>query len=181
MSLEGKTALITGSIGEGMGRSTAFVLADKGADIVLNFGTFHKDKDSEKNSERVKNAIVDMGRRAICVKADTRNENEVASMVAEALNEFGKIDILVKNAGGGWNVCDYTEIPLDQFKDVVSAEIDGAFLMMKHIVPEMRKQKSGRIINIGLDNALKMQGTAGLAADYCLGKAARTWMTTALG
>lgn len=181
MGLKDRTAVITGSTSEGIGRSTAFVLASRGADIVLNYGTFHKDKDFEKEAEKVKNAIIDMGSRARCVKADTRDENQVRAMIEKTLSEFGRIDILVNNAGGGWNVCDYTEMPLEQFKDVLAAEIDGAFLIMKYAVKEMRKQKSGRIINIGLDNALNMQATAGLAADYCLGKAARTWMTTAFG
>ena len=64
---------------------------------------------------------------------------------------------------------------------MLSAEIDGAFLTMKHIVPGMRKRKCGRIIHIGLDNALRMQNMAAVAPDYCLGKAVRAWMTTAFG
>jgi 3-oxoacyl-[acyl-carrier protein] reductase len=181
MTCEGKVALITGSTGEGMGRSTAFVLANNGADIVLNFGTFHRDAEAERCAKKVEKAIKDMGRREVLVKADTKKEDEVCGMVEKAVSEFGKIDILVNNAGGGWEPRDYTEIPFEHFKEVLAAEIDGAFLTMKHIVPGMRKRKWGRIIHIGLDNALRMQNMAGVAPDYCLGKTVRAWMTTAFG
>ena len=181
MTCEGKVALITGSTGEGMGRSTAFVLAKNGADIVLNYGTFHKGAEAEKNAKRVERAIKDMGRRVLLVKADTKKEDEVCSMVEKAMNEFGTIDILVNNAGGGWEPRDYTEIPFEHWKEVLAVEIDGAFLTMKHIVPGMRKRQWGRIIHIGLDNARRMQNMASVAPDYCLGKAARAWMTTAFG
>lgn len=181
MTCKDKVALITGSTGEGMGRSTAFVLANNGADIVLNFGTFHKDAEAEKNAKKVEKAIRDMGRRVSLVKADTKKEDEVSGMVQAALKEFGKIDILVNNAGGQWDPRDFTDIPFEHFKEVLAAEIDGAFLTMKYVVPAMRKHKWGRIIHIGLDNVLRMQNMAGVAPDYCLGKAARAWMTTAFG
>jgi len=181
MICEGKVALITGSTGDGMGRSTAFVLANNGADIILNFGTYRKDTQAEKNAKKVEKAIKDMGRRVILVKADTKEEDQVRAMVEKATSEFGKIDILINNAGGGWIPRDYTEIPFDHWKEVLSAEIDGAFLTMKHVVPTMRQHKWGRIIHLGLDNALRMQSIAGVAPDYCLGKAARAWMTTAFG
>jgi len=181
MTCEGKVALITGSTGEGMGRSTAFVLANNGADIVLNFGTFHSDAEAEKNAKKVEKAIKDMGRRVLVVKADTKREDKVSAMVEKSLSEFGKIDILINNAGGGWQPRDYTEIPFEHFKEVLSAEIDGVFLTMKHIVPGMRENKWGRIIHIGMDGVLQQQNMAGVAPDYCLGKAARAWMTTAFG
>jgi len=132
-----------------MGRSTAFVLANNGADIVLNFGTFHRDTEADKDAKKVEIVIKDMGRRVVLVKADTKREDEVSTMVEKVLSEFGKIDILINNAGGGWEPRDYTEIPFEHWKEVLSAEIDGAFLTMKHIVPGMRKRKWGRIIHIG--------------------------------
>ncbi|MBN1844143.1 MAG: SDR family oxidoreductase [Sedimentisphaerales bacterium] len=181
MTCEGKVALITGSTGEGIGRSTAFVLARRGADIVLNFGTYHRDAEFEQNAERVISAIRDMGRRAILVKADTRRDEEVSLLAETALREFGRVDILVNNAGGGWQPRDYTEIPYEHWRQVLAAEIDGAFLTMKYLIPRMRERRWGRIIHIGLDNALRMQNLAHLAPDYCLGKAVRAWMTTAFG
>ncbi len=181
MELTGKTALITGSCGEGMGRSTALRLAREGANIVLNYGTRRRDEDTKKHAEKIAEAVKELGGQAIIQPADTTDEQQVEAMIKAACEEFGSVDILVNNAGGDWNVRDYTEIPLDYWKSVLSAEIDGAFLTMKYVVPGMRERGWGRVISIGLSGALRMEGTAGVAPDYCLGKAVRAWMTTAFG
>jgi len=181
MELEGRTALITGSCGEGMGRSTALRLAREGADIVLNYGTHRCGQEVQTRADRIAEVVRRLGGRAIVQQADTTDEQQVKAMVEAACKEFGQVDILVNNAGGDWDVRDYTEISLDHWKAVLSAEIDGAFLTMKHIVPGMRERRWGRIINIGLDRVLCLRDMKGVAPDYCLGKAARAWMTTAFG
>lgn len=181
MQLTGKTALITGSCGEGMGRSAALRLAREGANIVLNYGTHRRDEDTQAHAEKIAEAVRELGGQAIIQPADTTDDQQVRAMVAAACEEFDGVDILVNNAGGDWNVRDYTDIPLDHWKSVLAAEIDGAFLTMKYVIPGMRKRGWGRVISIGLSGALRMEGTAGVAPDYCLGKAAREWMTTALG
>jgi NAD(P)-dependent dehydrogenase (short-subunit alcohol dehydrogenase family) len=178
---EGKVALITGSTSTGMGRSIAFTLAQKGADIVLNYGTSRRDAEADEAAAKVEAAIREMGRRVLLVKADTRKDGEVSEMVKRAETDLGKIDILVNNAGGEWNVKDYTEIEPDHWRDVVSAEIDGVFLPMKYAVPGMRERGWGRIIQLGMTRVLHLQTMKNLAPDYCLGKAARAWMTTAFG
>ena len=178
---ENRVALITGSTSTGMGRSIAFTLARKGADVVLNYGTNRRDADADEAAARVEVAIREMGRRVLLVKADTRKDGEVYEMVKRAETELGKIDILINNAGGDWNVRDYTEIEPEHWKNVVSAEIDGAFLPMKYVVPGMRARGWGRIIQIGMTRVLHLQTMKNLAPDYCLGKAARAWMTTAFG
>ena len=181
MELKGKTALITGSCGKGMGRSTALRLGREGANIVLNYGTHRAGAEVEADARRIAEAIGELGGRAIVQKADTTNEDEVKAMVAAACGEFGKIDILVNNAGGAWDARDYTEIDLNHFKKVLATEIDGAFLTMKHVVPGMRERRWGRIVHISLTFALWMDSVKGMAPDYCLGKAARSWMTMAFG
>jgi len=181
MELQGRTALITGSCGEGMGRSTAFRLAREGANIVLNYGTHRRGATVKAHSERIADGIDSLGGRAIVCEADTAIEDEVEGMVKAAREAFGSIDILVNNAGGEWSIKDYTKIPHEHWKDVLADEIDAPFLLMKHIVPGMRKRKWGRIIHIGMQGALMLQQIKGLAPDYCLGKAARAWMTTAFG
>ncbi len=181
MHLEGKVALITGSTGDGMGRSTALTLAMNGADIVLNHGTFHKDAKAARTAKKVAQAIEDMGRRVIVAKADTRKDDEVAAMVKQATDEFGKIDILVNNASSAWDPRDYTEIDHEHWQEVLAAQIDGAFLTMKYIVPGMRERGWGRIIHVALSGVLGMESMSHLAPDYCLGKAVRAWMTTAFG
>jgi len=181
VELKGRTALITGSCGKGMGRSTALRLARDGANIVLNYGTHRAGAEVEANAKRIAEAIAKLGGRAIVQKADTTDEKQVMTMVEAACAEFGKVDILVNNAGGAWDARDYTEIDIEHFKQVLAAEIDGAFLTMKHVLPGMRERKWGRIIHISLTFALWMDSVEGMAPDYCLGKAARSWMTTAFG
>ncbi|MFH1737902.1 MAG: SDR family oxidoreductase [bacterium] len=176
MDLKGKVALITGSTSEGMGRSTALTLAARGADIVLNYGTNRSDEEADQKARQVEKAIHDLGRRVITVKADTKSGDEVSAMVKKAHEEFGRVDILVLNAGGDWHVRDYPDTPDDHWEKVIAAEITGAFLPMKYIVPGMRERSWGRIILLGMyhDPYLKE-----VALDYCVGKAARAYMTTA--
>ena len=181
MTLVGKTALITGSCSEGMGRSTALCLAREGANIVLNYGTYRHGDDVQAQAEKIAETIKELGSEAIIQPANTTNEQQVKSMVNNAIEIFGSVDILVNNAGGGWETKDYIDISLEHWRNVLSVEIDGAFLTMKHIVPSMRERKWGRIIHIGLSGAIGMERMAYVAPDYCLGKAARTWMTTAFG
>lgn len=181
MELKGKTALITGSCGEGMGRSTALRLAREGANIVLNYGTYSKGEEIQNHAEEIAKTIGELGGQAIIQPADTTDEQQVKAMVESAYGKFGSIDILINNAGGGWNTVDYTEIPLEQWKAVLSSEIDGAFLTMKYIVPGMRQNEWGRIVHIGMSGTANMEGIAWLAPDYCLGKAVRGWMTKAFG
>ena len=181
MRIDGKIALITGSTGSGMGRSTAFTLANRGADIVLNYGTSRTDSQTQADAEKVATAIRAMGRRVLLVQADTKSEDDVRAMVAQAQEELGPIDILVNNAGGAWHVRDYLDIPHQEWRDVLAAEIDGAFLTMKHLVPGMRERGWGRVVHIGMTNPLGLVDMKGLAPDYCLGKAVRAWMTTAFG
>ncbi|MFC1716414.1 SDR family NAD(P)-dependent oxidoreductase [Candidatus Poribacteria bacterium] len=181
MELNGRTALITGSCGEGMGRSTALRLAREGANIILNYGTHRRGEEIHGHAEKVAEAVRELGGNAIIHPADTTDEQQVKAMVDAACSEFGSVDILVNNAGGDWNTRDYTEIPLDHWKSVLSAEIDGAFLTMKYVVPGMRKCQWGRIVHIGMSGTMGQEGTAGMAPDYCLGKAVRGWMTRAFG
>ncbi|MFO8008670.1 MAG: SDR family oxidoreductase [Candidatus Brocadiia bacterium] len=185
MELEGKTALVTGSCHEGIGRSTALRLAREGANVVLNYGTHHRTKKElkavQKHAERIAAAAEELGGAAIIQPADTRDAEQVEALVDAARDAFGRVDILVNNAGGGWEPGDYTDVPLDQWRDVLTAEIDGALLTMQQVVPHMRKQRWGRIVHLGMENATEMKDTAGLAPDYCLGKAARAWMTRAFG
>jgi 3-oxoacyl-[acyl-carrier protein] reductase len=177
MTLKGKTALITGSCGDGMGRCTALRLAAEGANIVLNYGTFRRGDDIRARGERVAAAVDELGGKALVQIADTTQEAEVKAMVEAAHNEFGAVDILVNNAGGPFNMRDYTDVPIDEWRTTLRAEIDGPFLMMKHLVPKMRERKWGRVIHLCAEGALR--NAVSFAPDYFLGKAARGWMTLA--
>ena len=92
MHLEGKVAIVTGA-SRGIGRAVAINLAQSGADVVVNYSG------SEGAAQETVEAVQALGRKAIKIKANVANADEVASMVEEAHKEFGHIDILVNNAG----------------------------------------------------------------------------------
>ena len=181
MELKGRTALVTGSTGSGIGRSTAFRLASEGANIILNYGTYHRSnnvlKDAEEGVNRVVRVVEELGGKALVLPADTRDPDQVKAMVDAGIEKFGAIDILVNNAGADWLMQDITEIKPDHWRSVLQAEIDGAFYCIKYVLPRMRERRWGRIINISMEGALNW--TRYLAEDYALGKAARTWMVRA--
>jgi len=172
--LEGRVALVTGSTSGGMGRSTAFTLARNGADIVLNYGTNRRDAEADKASKAVEKAVQDLGRGVLLVKADTRKADEVSSMVKKAVNSFGKIDVLVNNACGGWNPRNITEINPEQFREEIEAEIDGALHCIRECLPIMRKNRWGRIINLGIIDAGHWTGPP---IEWAIGKAGRALLT----
>jgi 3-oxoacyl-[acyl-carrier protein] reductase len=177
MELQGRTALVTGSCGYGTGASTALRLAREGANIVLNYGTCRRGREMAERGQRIAREIEKLGSRAIVQEADTRDEHQVKRMVEAGKNEFGGVDILVNNAGGLWHSSDCTKVDIEEWRSTLAAEIDGALLTMKHVLPGMRKRRWGRIIHMGLEGVFRHPGAPGPA--YCLGKAARSWMAEA--
>ena len=90
--LSGRTALVTGA-GKGIGKAIALTLANYGADVAINYCG------SEEKARETAEEIIAMGRKAILVKANVANSQEVAQMFQTVTEEFGKLDILVNNAG----------------------------------------------------------------------------------
>ena len=164
-----KVALVTGSTGEGMGRSIAFALAREGAKVVLNYGTGHPN--NAHAAEKVLVELRGLGGKGYAFKADTRDEDEVQRMIEGIITLYGKIDFLVCNAGGDFAARDITEIDRDHWRSVVKAEIDGVFYCTKHALPHMRREHYGRVIAISRADA---EHTNGPPFDYTLGKVART-------
>lgn len=166
-ALEGRTAVVTGSTGEGMGRQTAWTLAREGCNVVLNYGTYRKGDAAAKRAAKECEAL---GGQAIAVRADTRKETDLARLVAAAEAEFGRVDVAVANAGG-----DLIERPLGKLSQaewhkVVDAEVDGLLFLAKAVLPGMRGRGWGRIVSIGWDRAPQ---ASALPYDYAVGKAAR--------
>ncbi len=172
-TLNGRTAIITGAAGNGIGRSTAMTLAREGAKVIVNY------RSSGEQAEAVVSHIRSMGQTAVAVQADVTQEPDVARLVEAASLEVGPVDILVNNAGGGWDVRDYTEMTPQQWHAVLAGEIDSTLLLLKYVLPGMRQRKWGRIVHVGMAGAAAMSGVRGMAPDYCMGKAARSWMTKA--
>lgn len=148
MKLEGKTAIVTGAA-KGMGAAITTTLAREGADILLTA------RDTAA-LEPVAAEIRAMGRKAHVIACDVTAEDQVKAMVEKALEVFdGRIDILVNVAGvTGPIETPVQDIEVDDFDYVIIANERGTFLPIKHVVPTMISQKSGKIVNIS--------GTSGL-------------------
>lgn len=153
-SLQGKVALVTGA-GTGIGSATAKLLAAKGAAVLVT------DFDDEAGQATTK-AITDAGSEAVYLHADMSSPDDIGSMVATAVGKWGRLDCAVNNAGIagilGASLADY---PDDIFDKVISVNLKGVFLCMKHQINQMLTQDSGgAIVNvasaaglIGLPNA----------------------------
>jgi len=139
INLEGKVAIVTGA-GTGMGESHALALAKAGADMVI------ADIDPEL-AEKVAAEIKSTGRRAIAVKVDVSNSDDVRQLVKKTLDAFQKIDILVNNAGID-RLYPAEELVEAEWDAMINVNLKGTFLCSQEVGRQMIKQKSGKIVNI---------------------------------
>src|SRR5688500_2094614 len=165
--LAGRVAVVTGSTGEGMGRQAAWTLARLGADVVLNYGTYRR---GEAAAKRAVAEAERLGGRAVAVRADTRKEADVRRLVAAAETSFGQVDIAVANAGGDFLERPLEKVSLAEWRKVVEAEIDGAFLLAREVLPAMRRRRWGRLVFISWDKAATARDPV---YDYAVGKLGR--------
>jgi 3-oxoacyl-[acyl-carrier protein] reductase len=140
MRLKNKIALITGA-GKGIERSIALEFAKEGAVVIINY--FH----SKNEAKNVVKKIKKLGGDALVFKANVANFNEVMKMVKKVISILGRIDILVNNAGLliPSNLENTTE---KIWEETINVNLKGAFNCIKAVVPYMKKQKYGKIINI---------------------------------
>lgn len=160
MNLTGKVALVTGA-SRGIGQATAIDLAKAGADIVVNF------IGNEAVAQKTVEAIEALGRKAIKIKADVGNAEDVQAMVDEAIAAFGHIDILVNNAGitrDGLLI----RMKDSDWDDVLNINLKGVYLVTKAVAKLMVKQRAGRIIN--MTSVSGVTGNVG-QANYAAAKA----------
>lgn len=136
--LDGKVALITGS-GRNIGRATALVFAREGADVVVNA------RSNAAEAEGVAREVRELGRKSIAVLADVAKKDEVERLAAEALAEFGRVDILVNNAAIRPHK-PFTEATAEDWEQVRGVVLDGAIHLTRAIVPQMVANKFGRIL-----------------------------------
>ena len=160
MLLEGRTALVTGA-SRGIGRAIALRLAAQGADVAVNFAG------SAAKAEEVKNAIIEMGRKAIAIQADVKDASSVAGMVEEVKKTFGRIDILVNNAGVTRDGL-LMRMKDEDWETVIDTNLRGVFQCTKAVSKIMMKQRYGRIVNMA--SVVGLVGNAG-QANYAASKA----------
>ncbi|NQE64435.1 SDR family NAD(P)-dependent oxidoreductase [Caulobacter sp. RHG1] len=192
--LEGRVALVSGS-GGGLGRSHALYLASRGAAVVIN----DLDQDA---ADRVAQEIRGQGGRALAIAASVTDEAAVAAMVARALAEFGRIDIVVNNAGILRDKS-FAKMDLAEFRLVVDVHLMGATVVCKAVWDTMRAQNYGRIVMttsssglygnfgqanygaakmalVGLMQTLAIEGAKNDIRVNCLAPTAATGMTEGL-
>lgn len=143
-NLDGKVAIVTGA-SSGLGFSAAEAFAENGASVALL--ARRKDK-LEKAVEEIKAA----GGNAMAVECDVTDEEEVQKAVDQVVKEFGTVDILLNNAGTAQQGSVET-LTVEEWDKSMNVNVKSMFLMSKYVVPHMRKQKYGKIINISSVNA----------------------------
>lgn len=167
MRLKDKVCLITGA-SKGIGRGLALGLAKEGADIVVNYNT------DRQGAKQVEMAVEGLGRKAISVKADVSQYEDIDLMVKKTIEKFGRIDILVNNAGvvGSKPMMEITEEDWDRVLDI---NLRGVFFCSQRVAHEMIKsQVRGKIINNS--SVWSWAGCPGLAS-YCSSKGGMTLLT----
>jgi 3-oxoacyl-[acyl-carrier protein] reductase len=140
ISLLGKVALVTGG-SRGVGAATAILLAKAGADVVINFA------ENPARAAQVKHEVDLLGRKAITHKADVASYSESARLVERALIEFGKVDIVVNNAGI-WTYAEIGNTPEEVWDRTIDVNLKGVFNICNAVVPHMKQAGGGKIINI---------------------------------
>jgi SDR family mycofactocin-dependent oxidoreductase len=133
---DGKVAFVTGA-GHGQGRSHAQHYAKHGADVVVtdiceNIETNPYDLSTADELEETAGIVEDEGQEALAIEMDVRKEDEVSAAVDEAVDHFGKIDILANNAGI-FNAADMTEMPEQQWDEMIDTNLKGVWLCSKHV------------------------------------------------
>ena len=137
--VKGKVAIVTGGAG-GLGKAHALLLAKEGAKVVVT-------DTNEAQGKRVVEEIKKQGGEAIFIKHDVSSEKEWDRVIRETLERFGKLDILVNNAGVNiWKKIEDTT--LDEWRWLMSVNLDGVFLGTKYAMGAMKKSGGGSIINI---------------------------------
>ena len=168
--LHDRVAIVTGG-SKGLGKAMAAGLASAGANLVL---VSRNQAEVEAAADEISR---DYGVQAIGIQADVTSEEQVQGVVDTCIEKFGKIDVLINNAGVN-NRGPIDELSLEEFKQVMDINVNGVWLFARAVIPHMKKAASGRIINLA-----STLGVVGLSdrTPYTSSKGAVVQMTRALG
>ena len=145
-----KTVFITGS-SRGIGAETARAFYENGYNVVINY------KNSEKEAKKLSEELCG----CLCLKGDVSKEEDVLDMLKKSTDRFGKIDVLINNAGISSSFL-VTETPLEEWEKIFSVNVTGTFLMSKHFARHMVNNHSGKIINVS-----SIWGVSGASCESC--------------
>jgi NAD(P)-dependent dehydrogenase (short-subunit alcohol dehydrogenase family) len=157
--VQGKVAIVTGGA-SGIGEACAELLAREGASVAVT------DVDDLRGPEvvaRIKKA----GKEAMFLQHDVTSEPRWIEVVAEVMRRYGRLDVLVSNAGIGIGVPSITEMTLEDWRRQTAINLDGVFLSVKHCLPAMRKTPGGSVIM--MSSLAGLRGSANLSG-YCATK-----------
>ncbi len=156
MTLTGQVALVTGA-GRGIGKAIAMALSRRGVSVALTART-------QSEIDGVAAAIRSEGGKAIALRADMRDEEQVVRLPESTVKEFGRIDILVNNAGLG-HFAKVEQLAPAQFDEMWEVNVRGVFVLTKAVLPSMSAARSGDIVNIAsLAGRNSFVGGAGYSA-----------------
>lgn len=145
--LEGKKTLITGG-SRGIGRAASILFSRAGSDVAINF-VKHRE-----SAERVKDEIARLGRECLVFKADISKKEEVDSMVKGIMAKWGRIDVLVNNAGI-WTYGEMGNMSEEIWAETMRINLDGVYYTLNAVIPFMKKEKKGWVINVASTAAIR--------------------------
>jgi len=140
MLLKDKVAIVTGGV-RGIGKAIVQLFAKEGAKLTV--------VDLEKGDlGKLVQSLTKENVKSIGVAANITRKDEVEDMVKKTVETFGKVDILVNNAGGGSPLRSIDDIEIDEWERIIRNNLTGTYICCKAVIPYMKKQKSGEIVNI---------------------------------
>lgn len=169
-ALRGRVAIVTGA-SKGIGRATVRMLAEHGADVV---GVARSADDSADGT--LGEQVEALGGRYVHVVGDVKEEATARQAVASAVDGFGRVDVLVNNAGVGY-YADFTDCTVDDYDEIMTTNMRSTFLFTSAVVPLMKGQGSGLIMQVA-----SQAGIRGFTREaiYCASKHAQVGFTRAL-
>jgi NAD(P)-dependent dehydrogenase (short-subunit alcohol dehydrogenase family) len=165
-SLEGKVVLVTGAA-KRIGRAIALELAGAGADVVITYLT------SRQEAGRTIKDLRRAGVRSLALRCDVRRQSSVRATLNALLKEFGRLDVVVNNAGL-YETAAFDTLTTRQWDNVFAVNVRGPFLMVQEALRPLRESGEGRVINLGSLGGLRPWTTH---AHYCSSKAALIMLT----
>jgi NAD(P)-dependent dehydrogenase (short-subunit alcohol dehydrogenase family) len=144
MMCKGRTAIVTGAAGSGMGRSIALTLAREGADVVVDYLT------SADSAAAIVAHIEKQGGRALAVQADVTRQDQCEELVNATVNAFGQVDICIIGPGGGWHQESIDKLDSDAALDDARRELAPIYYLMPLLLPAMYERGWGRLITVAL-------------------------------
>lgn len=171
--LSNKVSIITGA-GSGIGKAIAMIFASEGSNVVISDIDLGK---ASEISDEINNINKNSFNKSIAIKADVTNSNEVDNLIQRVVEKFGTIDILINSAGILYTTR-FEDITEDEWDKVINVNLKGTFICCKAVVPVMKKNNWGRIINIS-STAGKTVSTSG-GAHYTASKAGVLGFTRAV-